>query len=216
MKTNVFDVLNQHSTVEQRYIPDPHDLKELVDFYKSQGKKIIMTGGSWDLLHIGHVRYLRKAREMGHLLIVGVDGDDIVKKDKGKNRPIVSEDERIELVGELRVSDIVTKYSTEENRGPEYFIRLIQPDILVMSTTTDKNKGGEFAKKWQKAYEGICEVHVLEAQATTSTSARVAQLVKDGGRELAEKIIHIIREAIGTEEFGEFSNGDESKKGGKK
>lgn len=199
--TNALSALDPHSRVEHRYYPDPKELKAMVDFYRLQGKKIIMTGGSWDLLHIGHVKYLRKAKEMGHLLVVGVDGDDIIRKDKGINRPIVSEKERIELVGELRVADLITKYSLKKNRGPEYFVRLLRPDVLVMSTTTDKNKGGAFARKWKRIYRGVCDVVVLEAQDTTSTSARVAKLAKDGGRDLAEKLLQFIREALGGEEF---------------
>ncbi len=198
MKKDLASILHPHSKVEDRFICDLNELKQIVDSLHLEGKKIVMTGGSWDLLHIGHVKYLRKAKEMGDILIVAVDGDDVVRKDKGANRPIVLEDERIQLVGELRVADIIIKYTTQKEEGPEYIVKFLKPDILVMSTTTDKK--GDFAKKWAKIYEGICEVVVLEAQALTSTSARIAQLAKDGGKNLAGKIMEVINNELGGSE----------------
>jgi len=196
---NILNILKHHSTVDDRLIIDPKELKEVVDFLRQQGQKIVLTGGSWDLLHIGHVKYLRKAKEMGDVLIVAVDSDELVKyRAKGPNRPIVSQEERIYVVGELRVADIITVYDVVGETSPEAMVRLLRPDILVMSPTTDKI--GEFAEKWKGIYKDVCEVVVLEAQATTSTSARVAKLAKDGGRELADKLSEVIKDYIGSEE----------------
>lgn len=97
------------------------------------GRRIVFTNGCFDLLHVGHVRCLRKARALGDLLVVGVNSDRSVARVKGPGRPIVPEAERAEMVGALGCVDYVTLFDEET---PEELISSVAPDILV--------KGGDW------------------------------------------------------------------------
>lgn len=88
-------IFGDKTSFEDRYIPDHVKLVELVGYWKKLGLKIVLTSGTFDLFHIGHAQYLEKAKEMGDVLIVGVDSDARVKKRKGPERPIVPENERV-------------------------------------------------------------------------------------------------------------------------
>ncbi|HNV45384.1 MAG TPA: adenylyltransferase/cytidyltransferase family protein, partial [Candidatus Woesebacteria bacterium] len=77
-----------------RIIFNPQEIKPIVAEARKKGQKVVLTQGSFDLVHIGHARYCEKAKSFGDLLIVGVDSDEKVRARKGKNRPIVPQDER--------------------------------------------------------------------------------------------------------------------------
>jgi D-beta-D-heptose 7-phosphate kinase/D-beta-D-heptose 1-phosphate adenosyltransferase len=100
---------------------------------KNQGAKIIFTNGCFDLLHLGHVRYLREAKKLGDILIIGLNSDDSVKKLKGKDRPYVSEMERAEILASLECVDYVTIFS---ELRPDNLIKMVNPDVHV--------KGGDY------------------------------------------------------------------------
>ena len=72
-------------------------ITELVNVYKENGNKVVLTFGSWDMLHVGHMKYIEEAKKMGDILIVGVDSDAKISARKGKDRPIVKQKERIEI-----------------------------------------------------------------------------------------------------------------------
>jgi len=92
------------------------------------GRRIVFTNGVFDLLHPGHVRYLKHARSLGDLLIVGLNADASVRRNKGSDRPITAEHERAELLAALECVDAVVIF---EQDTPAEIVRLIQPDILV-------------------------------------------------------------------------------------
>jgi D-glycero-beta-D-manno-heptose 1-phosphate adenylyltransferase len=104
-------------------------------FFKSlQGqKKIVFTNGCFDILHVGHVRYLQEAKRLGDFLVVGVNTDASVKRLKGPTRPVQNESDRAEILSELRAVDAVVLFKEET---PLDLIREIQPDVLV--------KGGDW------------------------------------------------------------------------
>lgn len=95
---------------------------------RSQGKKIVTTNGCFDILHLGHVRILEAAKELGDILIVGINTDDSVKRLKGPERPINSDLERAEVIGALKSVDYVTIFSEDT---PVEMLELIKPDIHV-------------------------------------------------------------------------------------
>ncbi len=95
---------------------------------KGRGLKIVTTNGCFDLLHIGHVRNLEKARPLGDLLIVGVNSDASVRKNKGPGRPIVPAKERAEILGALVVVDYVFIFG---EKTPISWLRKLKPDIHV-------------------------------------------------------------------------------------
>jgi len=109
------------------------DLKKIIDKFKKENKVIVFTNGCFDILHIGHVKYLKEAKKLGDILIVGVNSDDSVKILKGKNHPIVSEKERAEILDSLKCVDFVIIFN---EINPENLISQLQPDIHV--------KGGNY------------------------------------------------------------------------
>lgn len=100
---------------------------------KAEGRKIVFTNGCFDLLHAGHVDLLEKARELGDILILGLNSDDSVRRLKGANRPIVPEEDRARVLLGLWSVDYVTIFDEDT---PFELIRLVRPDVLV--------KGGDY------------------------------------------------------------------------
>ena len=111
-------------------------LKDNIDIIKkikAERKKIVFTNGCFDLLHVGHIRYLSQAKKLGNFLIIGLNSDRSVKNLKGKDRPINSFEDRATLLLALNSVDLVIKF---EEKTPENLIKEIVPDILV--------KGGDY------------------------------------------------------------------------
>ncbi|HRH31220.1 MAG TPA: adenylyltransferase/cytidyltransferase family protein [Candidatus Paceibacterota bacterium] len=196
---NALRILQHGTKFQDRFIPNWKDLCELVVFYRSQGLRIVLTGGSWDLPHIGHTRYLQKASELGDVLIVGVDSDRLIKERKEPGRPAQGQDERMEHISELRPVNIVTLYDVGKGKGGEALVRLIKPDVLVMSKSTGDKTHKQFARYWQRQYKNICKVVVLEPQAITSTSNIYRQLNLNGlkgAQPILDKWIGRIEECV--------------------
>jgi rfaE bifunctional protein nucleotidyltransferase chain/domain len=95
---------------------------------RAAGRRIVFTNGVFDILHPGHVRYLRAARALGDILIVGLNADESVKRNKGPQRPLNPEQERAEMLAALECVDAVVIFAEDT---PGQIIRLVQPDILV-------------------------------------------------------------------------------------
>jgi rfaE bifunctional protein nucleotidyltransferase chain/domain len=111
-----------------------HDrLAEIVAGRQAQGDVIVFTNGVFDILHVGHARYLAEARSLGDALIVAVNADDSVRVNKGDLRPIVPEQDRMELVASLESVDYVTLFSS---KTPVPLIELVKPGRYV--------KGGDY------------------------------------------------------------------------
>ena len=100
--------------------------------YKS-GRKLVVTNGCFDLLHIGHISYLEKAKDYGDLLIVGINGDNAVRQLKGENRPINSEFDRAAVLASLKSVDYVCIF---QDKTATKFLEQVKPDIYV--------KGGDY------------------------------------------------------------------------
>ena len=106
---------------------------EIINRIKAEKKKIVFTNGCFDLLHVGHIRYLAQAKRVGDFLIIGLNSDSSVKKLKGKDRPINSFEDRATLLSAIESVDVVIMF---EEQTPENLIKDIVPDILV--------KGGDY------------------------------------------------------------------------
>lgn len=176
--------------LEKRYYEDYNELTHVVDSLKKEGKKVVLTQGVYDLLHIGHAQYLAKARAHGDVLIVGVDSDALTRRRKGDGRPVVPEGERIAMLLHLRPVDIVVLRDVDKEL--EALIKTVRPDVYIASESTkDFSVGAELA-----SYCG--EVHVLPPQATTSTTARVRQVSMLGADELAKELAEQIPQIVHT------------------
>jgi D-beta-D-heptose 7-phosphate kinase/D-beta-D-heptose 1-phosphate adenosyltransferase len=104
------------------------DAAALVARQRAAGRTIVFTNGVFDLLHVGHLRYLQQARAMGDLLIVGLNADASVRRNKGESRPINPEAERAELLAALDCVDAVVIFPEDT---PAEIVRALDPDILV-------------------------------------------------------------------------------------
>jgi rfaE bifunctional protein nucleotidyltransferase chain/domain len=107
---------------------DPAALERFVEDARAAGRRIVFTNGVFDILHPGHVRYLQAARAHGDLLIVGLNSDASVRRNKGPERPINPEQERAEVLAALACVDAVSIFDDDT---PADIIRRVRPDILV-------------------------------------------------------------------------------------
>ena len=112
------------------------EAKQIVENLKKEGKKIIFTNGCFDILHVGHVRYLNDAKKYGDFLIVGINSDSSVRRIKGENRPIIDEKARAEVVAGLDSVDMVIIFSEDT---PYELIKTLEPDVLI--------KGGDWKEE---------------------------------------------------------------------
>jgi rfaE bifunctional protein nucleotidyltransferase chain/domain len=112
-------------------IYDRKALAEQVARWKDAGDKVVFTNGCFDLLHVGHIRYLHGAKELGNKLVVGVNGDDSVRKLKGEGRPLMPADERAEILSALSDVDAVVIFPEPDVRA---LLRELKPDIHAKGT----------------------------------------------------------------------------------
>lgn len=112
-------------------------LKEEVKKWQTSGLKVVFTNGCFDLLHIGHIRYLQAAKNYGDKLIVAINSDRSVREIKGERRPIISENERAEIVAAL---DCVDRVVIFDEPTPLSLINFLQPDVLVKGTDWPEEK----------------------------------------------------------------------------
>jgi rfaE bifunctional protein nucleotidyltransferase chain/domain len=145
-----------------------NELKEIVAKLKSEGKKIVFTNGCFDLLHIGHIRYLKEAKKLGDILIVGLNSDASVRRLKPQ-RPLNEESQRAEVLASLEMVDFVTLFSEDT---PYELIKSIRPDVLV--------KGGDWKKEDIVGSDIVAEVHSLPYVPGVSTSAIINKILKSG------------------------------------
>jgi len=100
----------------------------LVQALRSRSKTVVFTNGVFDLLHVGHLRYLQQARALGDALIVGINSDRSVRAIKGSDRPVTPQDERAEILAALACVDAVVVFDEDT---PHQLIAALQPDVLV-------------------------------------------------------------------------------------
>ncbi len=120
-------------------------LSRLIKSLKRNKKSIVFTNGCFDLVHAGHVRYLKKAASLGDVLVVGVNTDASVRRLKGPGRPLVQLSHRLEVLGALDAVDFVIPFS---ETTPERLIRRVAPDILVKGSDYRAHEiaGGKFIR----------------------------------------------------------------------
>lgn len=139
------------------------NISDIVAKYHAQNKKIVFTNGCFDLLHIGHVRYLEQAKSLGDILIVGINTDASVQALKGPTRPIQNEDDRASILAALKSVDHTILFGADT---PIDLIKKIRPDFLV--------KGGDWAvdqivgSDFVMAYGGqVKSLKFIEGRSTT-------------------------------------------------
>ena len=159
----------------QTKVIDINELTQRAKELRAAGKKLVATNGCFDLLHVGHVRYLKAARRLGDVLVVGLNGDRSVRELKGNGRPVNNEGDRAETLAALECIDFVTIFP--ETRATR-FILAAQPAIYA--------KGGDYTSETLNEEERAAlrkvgaEIRIIPFEKGYSTSFLLEQLRKPG------------------------------------
>jgi rfaE bifunctional protein nucleotidyltransferase chain/domain len=152
------------------------ELEQRAKTMRAAGKKIVATNGCFDLLHVGHIRYLNAARALGDALIVGINGDQSVRELKGAGRPINSENDRAEILAALECVDLVTIFP--EMRATR-FLELASPDVYVKGGDYNRDSlNAEEHKVLQKIGAKIDIVPFVAGYSTSDLLARLSKIKK--------------------------------------
>lgn len=147
------------------------DLMVLHEKLKGNGKKIVFTAGSWDLIHVGQCRYMEKAKQYGDVLVVGVSSNDAIRKVKGSNKPVLDEKIRAEMLLYLHSVDFVT-ILPEPSCQPS--LGLLRPDVYI---TVREDWTGNYKESREYStvtkYGGV--VKVIDRQSTTLSTTKIIQ-----------------------------------------
>ncbi len=151
------------------------ELQKIVSEVKAQNKKIVTTNGVFDILHIGHIRYLQEAKKQGDVFIMAINTDASVKENKGPKRPLNTENDRAEALAALECVDYVTFFS---EKTPVKILEKIKPDIHV--------KGGDYKieqiiekETVEKSGGKIILIPEIEGYATTSLIKKILEVYKE-------------------------------------
>ena len=101
-------------------------LKKIIEEKKHQGKKIVLANGCFDLIHVGHIRYLKESKKRGNILVVAVNSDSSIRQLKGEGRPILKEKERVEIISSFYFVDYITVF---EEKTVEKILLALKPDF---------------------------------------------------------------------------------------
>lgn len=146
-------------------------LMDLHDALKAKGKKISFTAGAWDMLHVGQVRYLAEAKSYADVLVVGVSSNAAIRRVKGKNRPILDEKVRAEMLVNLRCVDFVVMLP-ESSCQPA--LGLLKPDVYV-TVREDWNSDYKLSPEYKTVTKYSGEVIVLDRQSPYISTTKILQ-----------------------------------------
>jgi rfaE bifunctional protein nucleotidyltransferase chain/domain len=181
-------IFSNRSSKEQRIIHTLDQVSELVAHVKALGQRVVLTSGSYDMLHVGHLRYLELARNQGDFLIVGLDSDEKARKRKGEYRPVVPEDERAEVLCHSRSVDIIVIKQVGWDKHA--LIQTVSPDVLILVE-------GTYPQGVPQEITDCCgEVQVHQRQAETSTSAKIRRLLVGGMENFKKSFIQNVPELL--------------------
>ncbi len=162
-----------HSFINNK-IKTKNQLLKIIKKLKSKNKKIIFTNGCFDILHYGHVKYLQKAKNLGDILIVGLNSDASIRRLKGKTRPIIAQKDRAMLLAALESVDFVVIFNEDT---PFNLIKYIMPDVLV--------KGGDWSKKdiigadlVKSGFGKVATIPYIKGYSTTKIINKLSQCEK--------------------------------------
>ena len=156
-----------HQSSSDAHIKSFEEIERIVTRCRAGGKRVVFTNGCFDILHVGHVKYLQVAKSFGDILIVGLNSDASVHALKGPSRPVNTEDDRAYILAALESVDYVVKFGDDT---PYELIKMLRPDVLV--------KGGDYTGKAVVGTEFAGElklVEFVEGKSTTSTIAKIQE-----------------------------------------
>jgi len=166
---------NTSSPLRFKLVEDYDTLARIVEGYKARQHKVAVTIGSFDVLHVGHFRYLWEARKQGDLLVVGVDTDRILKTIKDETRPIIPFGERVEALAYQSYVDLITPVDDLDENGSWAYglLRRLRPDVFVAEKTS-------YPDRQIAEITRLCgRIAILDRQAEgTSTSQIIQRVIK--------------------------------------
>ena len=144
------------------------EISSIVNELKKKKKKIVFTNGCFDILHIGHIKYLETAKSLGDILILGLNSDNSVRRLKGENRPINHQNDRAYILASLEVIDYVVVFDEDT---PIDLITLIQPDVLTKGSDYEGKEiaGQDIAKELKL-------INFVNGKSTTNTIERIKKI----------------------------------------
>ncbi len=156
-----------HQSSSDAHIKSFDEIEHIVNYCRSNSNRIVFTNGCFDILHVGHVKYLQEAKSYGDILIVGLNSDKSVRELKGPSRPVNGEDDRAYILAALDAVDYVVKFSDDT---PYELIKMIAPDILVKGGDYEGKEvvGTEFAKELKL-------VKFVDGKSTTKTIEKIKE-----------------------------------------
>lgn len=182
-------ILTSDVRFDERLIGSLDDMTRTVTHLRGLGYKIVLTSGSFDLIHMGHVKYLTRAKAFGDILVVGVDSDAKIRRRKGPDRPMVPESERLEMLAHQRPVDLI--YLKDESEPRWGLIKAVRPDVLVLS------EDHSYSEDDQRALlEHVGRIEVLERQASVTTSERIRQMHMHMGDRLGPRLAEVLPDLI--------------------
>lgn len=185
----VKEILDPMCPLEKKLVRDLGELAELSKKLRDSGHTVGIVGGVWDLVHVGHARYLAQAKAECDVLIGVVDSDDLVRHRKGPHRPVVPEEERIEMLHHMRWVNIITvRPLNAHSEDTEYLNKAVKPEVCILSTST----GDISEEKRRVIAQHVNRIAVFPPQAETSSSARIRRLAIDGASPLAEALSKLV------------------------
>ncbi|MFA5992835.1 MAG: D-glycero-beta-D-manno-heptose 1-phosphate adenylyltransferase [Candidatus Pacearchaeota archaeon] len=154
-------------------IKDLEQLKKDIENFKNSNpdKKVVWTNGCFDILHVGHIRYLQKAKACGDLLIVGINSDSSIREIKGPSRPIVSESERAELIAALECVDKVIIFSEAH---PTKYLEELKPEVYAKGGDYNLDTINQDERKIVESYNG--KIAILPAETNSSTTNIISKI----------------------------------------
>jgi len=170
------ELLRRASLADQAVGPSWKELATRLDAARFGGQRVVFTNGVYDILHVGHVQLLRRAKALGDILVVGINSDSSTRRLKGPTRPINREADRVALVSALDAVDHAVLFSEDT---PADLIRALRPDVHV--------KGGDYIADELPEIDAVREVgarveilSLVEGRSTTNVIQQIATLVQDG------------------------------------
>ena len=158
--------------MSQRKIKTRNQLASILRRLRRRGKRAVFTNGCFDILHLGHVRYLEKARLLGDCLIVGLNSDESVRRLKGRGRPIHAEKDRAGVLAGLECVDFVAVFNEQT---PLNLIKLLRPDVLVKGSDWKSREivGAKEVHSWGGKVRRIA---LLKGRSTTAILKKLKKL----------------------------------------
>ena len=178
-------ILAPEANFEARLCRSLDEVRDTVTHLKGLDYRVALTSGSFDLIHLGHVKYLARAKELCDILVVGVDSDAKIRRRKGEDRPMVPEDERLEMLAYQRPVDVI--YLKDDDEARWGLIKAVEPDVLVL--TADHSYSAE---DQERLLEHVGRIEVVERQASVTTSERIRQMYMHLGERLGPKLADVL------------------------